>query len=511
MVVILGLTACERPDPEVTIIASPGTFVMPPTPLVTPYSGGGQAPPTPVLLPTAVNQQVVNLPTYFGTPTPDPPHHSVNESQPFIEHQVTVGETLGYIAQLYGSSIEELQTTNQLGESDLLYVGQVLQIPREGELSGSSFKIIPDSELVYGPAAKDFDIRAFAAPFNGYLMTYSEEVEGQALDGPAIVQLVADRHSVNPRLLLAVLEYSAKWVTQPGAIDNGYPLNHVTPNGTGLYRQLSWSANELNWGFYGRSEGGVISFLVSDGTRLAFAADINDGTAGVQNMLAAQDNTTYESWLRDVGPGGLIATYAILFGNPFAYTVDPLLPSGLSQPPFQLPWPSGESWRFTGGPHGGWNTGSSWAALDFAPESALQGCIESDSWVTSLSEGMVVRSDLGAVVVDLDGDGYAGTGWALLHMHLATRDRIPTGTFVQAGDRLGHPSCEGGFSNALHVHVARTFNGRWIAADGLVPFELSGWLSQGLGREYDGLLVRGGVSIEACDGCREQENIITAE
>jgi hypothetical protein len=137
--------------------------------------------------------------------------------------------------------------------------------------------------------------------------------------------------------------------------------------------------------------------------------------------------------------------------------------------------------------------------------------VETDAWVTAVADGQVVRSDMGAVVIDLDGDGYAGTGWAVLHMHLATRDRIPVGTIVQAGDRLGHPSCEGGFSNALHVHLARLFNGRWVAADGQAPFVLSGWVSQGFGSEYDGALVRGSTVIEACDGCREQENTITAE
>ena len=507
LLLLVGLVGCERPDPEVTIVASPGVFEMPPTPLVTRNYNDDSLPPTPIL------QQPINkaLPTYLGTPTPDLPHAAGVSSDPFISHTVSAGETLGYLAQLYGSSIEELQTANQLGGSDLLYVGQVLQIPSQGQAVGPSFKIIPDSELVYGPAAKDFDVRAFVTQLNGYLVAYGQEVEGQWLDGPAIVQLVADRHSVNPRLLLAVLEHRTGWVTQVAVVDDGYPLGYRQPNYDGLYFQLSWAANQLNWGFYGRSEGGMSSFLINDGTRLAFDPIVNDGTTGVQNMLGAHDGATYVAWQQDVGPDGLFSTFSRLFGNPFAYTVDPLWPEGLAQPPMQLPWASGETWRFTGGPHGGWNTGSSWAALDFAPDGALQGCIETDAWVTAVADGLVVRSELGAVVVDLDGDGYAGTGWAVLHMHLATRDRIPVGTLVQAGDRLGHPSCEGGFSNALHVHLARLFNGRWVAADGAAPFVLGGWVSQGFGSEYDGALVRGSTVIEACDGCREQENTITAE
>ena len=127
-----------------------------------------------------------------------------------------------------------------------------------------------------------------------------------------------------------------------------------------------------------------------------------------------------------------------------------------------------------------------------------------------MSDGVVTRSNFGAVVVDLDGDNYAGTGWALVYMHLATRDRIPEGTAVKTGDRIGHPSCEGGITSGSHVHVARTYNGRWISADGSLPFDLDGWVSHGVGYEYNGWLARDGVSVEA-DAVRGENNAITAD
>ena len=95
-------------------------------------------------------------------------------------------------------------------------------------------------------------------------------------------------------------------------------------------------------------------------------------------------------------------------------------------------------------------------------------------------------------------------------MHLATRERASAGSFVRQGDPLGHPSCEGGFSNGTHLHIARTYNGRWVSADGALPFVMSDWTSQGLGREYDGLLVRGEEVREACE-CREDLNAITSD
>jgi hypothetical protein len=226
--------------------------------------------------------------------------------------------------------------------------------------------------------------------------------------------------------------------------------------------------------------------------------------------MAKHSAATYQSWLQDTGPDGLFATYSRLFGNPFAYTVDPLWPPTITQPPLQLPWAVGEIWYFTGGPHGGWDVGSAWAALDFVQSGEQLGCVQTDAWVTAMVNGLVTRSEFGAVVVDLDGDNYAGTGWTVLYMHLENRDRIAAGTPVQVGDRLGHPSCEGGFSNGTHVHVARLYNGRWVSADGPVPFTMSGWEARGLGREYDGQLVRGDVVKEACE-CREESNAVIRE
>ncbi|VAW33906.1 hypothetical protein MNBD_CHLOROFLEXI01-1129 [hydrothermal vent metagenome] len=510
LLLLLMLIGCERPSPKTAVFVTPGQANQPPTPILTPFSGSNPQPPTPENPPAVA----VAKPTYFGTPTPDNPHETAvsPNGNTTSNHTVAVGETLGYIAQLYGTTIEDLLERNQLDNGDLLFVGQTLQVPISAAQIGSDFKLIPDSELVYGPAAAGFDIQNLVALHSGSLLNYEETVEDQLLSGSEIVSLVAHRFSVNPRLLLAALEYRAGWVTQVTGVIEQFPLGYRASNKSGLYAQLSWAANELNWGFYGRSEGGLNTFTISDGTRLGFAPTINDGTAGVQKWLGAHDAATYASWQQDVGANGFWATYNQLFGNPFAYTVDPLLPTDLRQPSLQLPWRD-ETWYFTGGPHGGWAAGSAWAALDFAPPGEQLGCAQSDSWVTAMGDGIVTRSGFGAVVVDLDSaatlaDGFASTGWAITYMHLATRDRIPVGTPVQMGDRLGHPSCEGGFSNGSHVHVARTYNGRWVAADGESPFNMAGWISQGLGSEYEGILIRGTVTKETCL-CWDEINAIT--
>jgi murein DD-endopeptidase MepM/ murein hydrolase activator NlpD len=175
----------------------------------------------------------------------------------------------------------------------------------------------------------------------------------------------------------------------------------------------------------------------------------------------------------------------------------------------QLPFEPGDVWSYTGGPHGGWDSGSAWGALDFAPPGEALGCVSSDSWVVAVANGWIVRAENGAVMQDLDNDGYEQTGWNVLYMHIESRDRVEPNTYVYAGERIGHPSCEGGFSNGTHVHLARKYNGEWIPADGNLPFNLDGWVSSGNGIEYDGYLTRGDVVYEALEGRFEGLNQIS--
>ncbi len=497
---------------------------------VTPFGDGatararGQATATLV----AASPPVPGVPTFTprptqdtsSSPTPDAPRPSALDRQQVEPYTVQRGNTLGDIGAQFGVTASQIADANGIHVTDTLRVGQVLLIPLpEAQARGPDVKLLPDSEFVYGPGAVTFNLRAFIEAQNGYLAAYAEDVPGYysftvgddsvtTLSGSEIVQLVALRYSVNPRLLLAVLEYQSGWVTQQHPGDNTltYPLRRVEPSREGLYRQLTWAANELNRGYYGWRSGWLVSFRFADGAIKIVAPGLNAGTIGVQHFFSKV--LSPDEWTRAVSPDGFARTYQTLFGNPFLYAFEPLIPLDLVQPPLSLPFESGTVWAFTGGPHGAWDTGSGWAALDFAPPGEPEGCAPSDGWVTAAAPGLIVRSEHGAVVEDLDGDGDEGTGWALFYLHLEARDRVAVGARVGPGDPMGHPSCDGGVAMARHVHFARKYNGEWISADGPIPFVLDGWVSATLGREYDGTLTNGELSVEACD-CRAETNEIS--
>jgi hypothetical protein len=207
----------------------------------------------------------------------------------------------------------------------------------------------------------------------------------------------------------------------------------------------------------------------------------------------------YDKWITAVNVDGLAQSFIELFGYPFDLTYSPLIPSDLTQPELQLPFEEGVTWLFSGGPHGGWDTGSAWAALDFAPLDEDLGCRPSDDWVVAVADGIITRADHGAVVQSIDGDPYDQTGWSILYMHIDMNDSVKIGTNLLKGEKVGHPSCEGGVSTGTHVHIARRYNGEWIPADQNLPFIMDGWVSQGSGYEYQGQMTRGDQSVRAED------------
>lgn len=455
--------------------------------------------------PEKTSDPQVNQPVL--TPTPNEPRILPTLRADPEQYFVEGGDTLAIIARAYNISLQMLIDANELENPDYLEVGQELIIPAPVPgTPGTGFKVIPDAELIFSPASVTFDPLEFINSQQGYLAGYEEEVEGRRLSGAQIVGRIARDFSVNPRILLAVLEYRSGWVSQsnPDEKTLEHPILVAETWRKGLYLQLAWAANNLNRGYYWWRANAVGAWSLSDGSLVPVDPTINAGTAAVQYLFSLLEERP--GWDEAVSQAGLYQTYIQYFGFPFHYAIEPLIPGSVVQPEMQLPFEPGLAWAFTGGPHGGWGDGSAWAALDFAPPGEALGCVESNEWVVAVADGAIVRADQGAVIQDLDpagersNDGLEQTGWVVLYMHIESRERVQAGDYVRAGERIGHPSCEGGVSSGTHVHLARRYNGEWISADQTLPFVLDGWVSRGAGKEYDGTLQKDDQVVEAWEG-----------
>lgn len=470
--------------------------------------------PAPVVMPAAqaaltppLDQSVQEIAPEV-TPLPTRPPYSPGE---LVDYTVQTGDNMPALAVRFNTSIDEIRQANSIIPLDVttLPPGMPMKIPIYYEpLWGSSFQILPDSLFINGPAQVEFDTQAFVDQWPGWLNGYREYAADANRSGAEIIDLVARNFSVSPRLLLALLEFQAGALSQPVLPEESadYPLEMVDRKYHGLYLQLVLAANRLNNGYYPWRSGELQSITLQDGSLERPDPWQNAATVALQYYFSLLYPP--EKYHEATGPDGVASTYQTLFGDPWQAD-QPHIPGSLTQPAFLLPFEVDTTWALTGGPHTGWGTGAPFAAIDFAPPSVKGGCVSSQEWVTALASGLVIRSEPGIVVLDLDKDGDERTGWVVFYLHLATEGRAVVGMEIEAGQPLGHPSCEGGTSTGTHVHIARLYNGEWILAEGPLAFNLEGWVAHNGAAPYLGTLTRFGRTVTACV-CSNQPSFITA-
>lgn len=443
--------------------------------------------------------------------TPLPQRASYTPGQ-LVDYIASSGDTLPGLASHFNTTIKEIHQANPIIPNDATTMppGLPMKIPIYYQsLWGTPFKILPDSQFVFGPPQRGFDPVAFVKSQPGWLKDFIVYASGGNRDGGQMVELLADNYSVSPRLILAMIEYQTGALTKPVQDPDSadYPLGYQDTAHKGLYLQLSWAVNYMSNGYYDWRSGKLKTFDLSDGRLERPDPWQNAGTVGMQYYFAkVLDAGQYQ---KAISAEGFYAIYVKLFGNPWKGDLN-TIPGSLKQPFLRLPFLGGKSWAYTGGPHAAWGDGSPWAAIDFAPPAVVGGCSETTEIAVAMADGVISRVEPAIAVLDLDGDGDERTGWVIFYLHLASSDMIKAGTVVKAGDRMGRPSCEGGHATGTHVHIARKFNGEWIPADGPIPFDVEGWVAREGLQEYQGSLTKYSRTVDACE-CSDAASQIQSE
>ncbi len=459
------------------------------------------------LLNVSVTRQLLLTPTVYLSSTI--PANS-------ILYYTQSGDWLPAVASRFGVDKTEISSPKPISEKGLLDPGMLLIIPDKGDEPVDytpGAQLIPDSDIVYSATAVDFNVGSYVRDAGGYLATYREYLGTTGwTTGINAIERLSYENSIDPRLLLAILDYEAHWVrSNPDTpLRTDYPMDYQKPAYKGLFSQLVWAVNQLSMGYYGWRMGTITELTFRDGHTLQIDPTLNAGTVSIMYFFSKQH--TLNEWLRIMDQNsGFANFYLNMFGDPWlrADQIGPIFPPGITQPEMVLPFEPRVLWAYTGGPHGAWEHDGALAAIDFAPSSDRAGCGTSKLWLTAIAPGLVVRSERGIIVTDMDGDGSEQTGWNILYLHISSEERlVKKGDWVEAGERIGHASCEGGVATGTHVHIARKYNGEWVVADGFMPFVLSGWTVIAGGEPYQGKMVKGNKVITADIYGSARSNII---
>ena len=413
----------------------------------------------------------------------------------------------------------------------LMVVGLVALQPAGG-VSGQESARFSDEEIlivnenfVFRSEFMDFDVHAFLKLHSPWLSTYREFLLGSDSDVGDMIELVAYYHSINPKVLLALIEVQAGLLSTPHSLEArtmGYKASQIqkyelsASDGNSLFSQTILMAESLVDGYYSiyneQELRGATWLSFADGSRLEITNLANPATFAIQKALA--EVNTVERWQELVSvrsERGFYKTYFRLFGEDPLWFAPPIRTQAGPYPDLKLPWPKDSVWYFTSGPH-------QTNAVDFA--SPGSGCSRDrwiDDWVAATRQGKVVTVSQVLVVVE------HGDGWRTGYFHVPSEDRVSNGQEVSQGDHIGHPgccgdgtqqytctpgqwcscnswcSCSGNWNccaTGAHVHLMlykdgnkETWNGKTI----------SGWTIQSTNGEYQGKMVKSGEQDRVAD------------
>ena len=263
-------------------------------------------------------------PTVFS-PKAFQPTPSVDETLYHV-YASQSGDTLRVVASHYSVSPLDITSSLPIPSTGIIPPGQYLVIPKTIANQEVREIVLPDSAVIDSPCAQDFDITSFVESAGGYLSSFSQLVAEDRISGAEVVQRVADNQSVNPRLLLAFIEYRSSLVygrAEPA--DIYHPLRMDNEYFKGLYQELSLAARKINTGYYAWRNGEITEVTFTDQQSARIAPNLNAGSVGILYHFAQlYPSTEWEDRLS--GADGFVSLYLSMFGDPMqcATQVEPL-------------------------------------------------------------------------------------------------------------------------------------------------------------------------------------------
>jgi len=321
---------------------------------------------------------------------------------------------------------------------------------------------VSDGEFVWGPNVGRFDVQAFLENRNSPLAPFAQDVA-----------LWASYSSVNPKLLLSVLEFRFGLVT---ALPDGSTPEQVrtTIGDTAVAMATAYYEHLYSWGERRprnrATPKGAPTVLLEDGTAAELDPETPSGTYGLAAVLAeTTDAAEFVEALTPDGPNGFDRVFGAMFPEgSLTGTANDITPSSLpASSLLQFPFPLGATWTF-GGPHS-WNGDSTppFSSMDFF--SGSSSC-SAPAYLFSVAaaSGTSTRPYGYTCWLEIDHGG----GWTTSYYHL---QNLTGAASQERNAALGTIACEicaGGFATGPHVHFSLKYNGAYVSLEGV---QLTGW------------------------------------
>lgn len=353
--------------------------------------------------------------------------------------------------------------------------------------------LVSDKNFVFSSAFNHLDILQFLQEQKSGLAQIRLPFNGIDQSIADIIVFYAHYYSINPKILLTFIELQSGLVTNSHVPDIDTVNQAIGyPGQQDFAAQIDKLAQELVNTYYAHKNS-------------ANASTDNSATFAIRQVL----NTLTNQSTNDikVEENRFAQIFSTFFGN--SSTNNLTRPVSVPPPPaLFLPWQSGVTWYFTGGPHSFNGSGSRpWSSLDFAPGPADQSGCNWTSWsqVRPARSGYVIYAANNLVRIH-HSDYIDLPAWQTSYYHIRSI-QVTYGQFVSTATNLGYPSCEsgmGGTSTGVHQHFSFLYDGEYQDVHNRY---LSGWLIQETSH-YNGTMSKSGTT-KTASATKGDHNAIT--